>query len=264
MIYDEISAKLKAAGLKADPASIALWAEREMVSGGMLETVRDFASLLAKNKETSTRETLLKMSRLPSVDLKTFSNFDFTRFGEEAGAVLRSLTSLSFLPQGRNVVLVGDTGTGKTHIAKAIGYEACSHGIKTYFTSFHELNSRITKERVRGTVHAFERTMRSQKCLIIDEVGKDRMDAGNTAVFFNLIEGRAESRSPGSIVMTSNTALDGWKDFFTVDTTTEAILDRIIDRVEYFSLSGASYRGRDRNVHHIKIDSAPLTVSGRR
>ena len=58
--------------------------------------------------------------------------------------------------------------------------------------------------------------------------------------------------------MTSNTAPDGWKDFFTVNTTTEAILDRIIDRVEYFSLSGASYRGRDRNVHHIKIDSAPL------
>lgn len=263
MIYDEIREKLKSAGVKADTASIASWAERERLSGEMLETVRSFASLLAEGKEANVRETLLKMSRIPAVSLKTFSNFDFTRFDDDAGAALKSLTSLSFLPQGRNVVLVGDTGTGKTHIAKAIGYEACGHGIKTYFTSFHDLNARITKERAKGTVSSFERTMRSQKCLIIDEVGKDRMDEGNTNVFFNLIEGRAESRFPGSIVMTSNTALDRWKDLFTVDSTTEAILDRIIDRVEYFSLSGASYRGRERNVHHIKIDAAPLTVSGR-
>lgn len=263
MIHDEIIAQIASAGLRLDAGVLARWADSEKVSREDMETLLPFSRLLSSSKSESTRQALLKLSRLPSVSLKTFDNFDFSRFDQDAQKAIRGLTSLSFLPQGRNVVLVGDTGTGKTHIARAIGYEACSLGIKTYFMSFHELNCRLTQARHKGMVMSLERTLRSQKCLIIDEVGKDRLDAENTEVFFNLLESRAASRSPGSLVLTSNTKPEFWKDFFTSDETTEALLDRILDHVEYFSLSGDSYRGRDRNIHLLKTGAVPLTVTER-
>ena len=138
--------------LKLDFASIefAKLAEEQDLSEEQIAAVGMVFEHLQRKKVETTIHTLLKLSRLPLKDPKTFSNFDFSVIKGRDANRLKTLLSLSAIYAHRNLAFIGPTGTGKTHLAQAFGYECCQRGIKTYFIKMTELRDKFTAARRAG------------------------------------------------------------------------------------------------------------------
>ena len=181
---------------------------------------------LQEKKISTTIHTLLKLSRLPLKDPKTFENFDFTAIRGRDVDRLKSLPSLSAIYAHRNLAFIGPAGTGKTHLAQAFGYECCQRGIKTYFIKMSELRDKFTAARRAGREASVLNGLVRPSCLIIDEVGHCEFDKENTRLFFDLIDRR-------------------WKSNFNEDDSLLCALDRIFDDATVFNIKGESFRGRN-------------------
>lgn len=260
MINDLISI-LNKTGVPITEEIISLWISTHNIDEEELEDVVALFKLIEKEKEEDRYETLLRLSRLPSYVPLTFENFNFDRFDAEAQKTLKSLKTLFFIHNNKSVIFTGETGTGKTHLAQAIGNEACKKGIRTYFITFHELNDRLTKAIREGNLSKVVKGLINAKCLIIDEVGKDRMSEENTNAFFHVIDKRCSTPHGGSIIMTSNLDPEDWDSLFDSDDASMCGLDRLLDRAEKFELTGSSYRGRARNSYRFAALDNPLKVS---
>ena len=135
--------------LKLDFSSIefAKLAEEQELSEAQIQAVGMVFEHLQQKKIETTIHTLLKMSRLPLKDPKTFDNFDFSVIKGRDAAKLKTLPSLSAIYAHRNLAFIGPAGTGKTHLAQAFGYECCQRGIKTYFIKMSELRDKFSTAR---------------------------------------------------------------------------------------------------------------------
>jgi len=110
------------------------WSLSAKVSVPEMEKFNSLLSRLAEWKDTCAIETLRKLSRMPSKIVKTFENFDFTRLSGQNVESLRNLETLNFLHASKNVIFIGDTGVGKTHLSLALGLECCKKRRKVYFS----------------------------------------------------------------------------------------------------------------------------------
>lgn len=260
MIHDDISSKLGYIGINFPTEMVSSWASKELVTPEGLEYISSLLDAIYAKKKDDTGATLLRLSRIPTYNPSTFTNFNYTRFEPEAQRQLKSLSTLSFITQGRNVIITGSSGTGKTHLAMAIGNEACSQGIKSYFITFHDLNDRLTNARRDGSIGRVMKGLSKARCLIIDEVGKGKMDKENTDIFFHVVSMKTSAKTPGSIIMTSNMKPSEWNNCFSSDETAECCLDRLFNKADCIELIGSSYRGRERAAYHFKMVE-PLTVT---
>ena len=138
--------------LRLDFSSIefAKLVEEQDFSETQIQAVGTAFEHLQRKKVDTTIHTLLKMSRLPLKDSKTFENFDFSVIKGRDANRLRTLPSLSAFYAHRNLAFIGPAGTGKTHLAQAFGYECCQRGIKTYFIKMSELRDKFTAARRAG------------------------------------------------------------------------------------------------------------------
>ena len=138
--------------LRLDFSSIefAKLAEEQELTEAQIQAVAMVFEHLQQKKIETTIHTLLKMSRLPLKDPKTFENFDFSVIKGRDAAKLKTLPSLSAIYAHRNLAFIGPAGTGKTHLAQAFGYECCQRGIKTYFIKMSELRDKFTAARRAG------------------------------------------------------------------------------------------------------------------
>ena len=138
--------------LRLDFSSIefAKLVEEQDFSETQIQAVGMVFEHLQRKKVDTTIHTLLKMSRLPLKDSKTFENFDFSVIKGRDANRLRTLPSLSAIYAHRNLAFIGPAGTGKTHLAQAFGYECCQRGIKTYFIKMSELRDKFTAARRAG------------------------------------------------------------------------------------------------------------------
>ena len=141
-----------AVALKLDFSSeeFAGFAEDHGLSEDEIEVVRSVFAYLKEKKQQTTVMTLLKMSRLPTKEPKTFENFDFSLLKGKDVERLKALPSLSAIYSHRNLAFIGPAGTGKTHLAQAFGYACCLHGMKTYFIKASELRDRFSTARRSG------------------------------------------------------------------------------------------------------------------
>ena len=135
--------------LRLDFSSIgfAKLAEEQDFSEEQIQAVGVVFKHLQNKKVDTTIHTLLKMSRLPLKDPKTFENFDFSVIKGRDANRLKTLPSLSAIYAHRNLAFIGPAGTGKTHLAQAFGYACCQRGIKTYFIKMSELRDKFTAAR---------------------------------------------------------------------------------------------------------------------
>lgn len=202
-----------------------------------------FEYLDAKRTET-VRQTLLKLSRLPQKDIKTFDNFDFSLIKGRDVEKLKSLPTLAAIHAHKNIAFIGPAGTGKTHLAQAFGYECCMHGLKTYFIKMSELRDRFTSARRSGNETSVINGLVRPSCLIIDEVGHCEFDKENTRLFFDMIDRRYNKEGSFNIVFTSNKNPSAWRSNFHEDDALLCALDRIFDDATVFTIKGDSYRGK--------------------
>lgn len=196
-------------------------------------------------KAESIVSTLLRLSRLPLKEPKTFEGFDFNQLHGKQADALKNLPSLSALYAHKNLAFIGPQGVGKTHLAMAYGRQCCQLGLKAYFLKATELNQRLTDARKYGRESSTINDLVKPSCLIIDEVGRCVFDKENTRMFFDIIDRRYNKEGPNTMIFTSNKGPDKWGGFFNEDSSLLCALDRIFDDATVFMIKGNSYRGRN-------------------
>jgi DNA replication protein DnaC len=212
-----------------------------------------FEAMLASEKRgrTECRKTLLtRMAGFPAI--KTLEEYDFV-FGSGAPKkTLVELSTLAFVERAENVIFLGPSGVGKTHLAIALGYKATQAGIKARFVSAADLMMQLSASQRQGKLKDYlRRSVMLPKLLIIDEIGYLPFGREEANHFFQVIAQRYER---GSVIITSNLPFAQWDTAFAGDATmTAAMLDRLLHHAHVPMISGESYRLKDRRKAGITI-----------
>lgn len=244
LLHDQIAelcGALKLERLGTDWHGIAQRAAAE--DAGYAEFLKAVLSVELDARTERQRQTLLKMATLPSV--KTFEQFDFNFATGAPRSQLQDLAALTFIERAENVVLLGPSGVGKTHLASALAYKATMAGIKTRFITAADLMLQLSTARQQGRLKEyFNRAVLGPKLLVVDEIGYLPFGRDEANLFFNVVAKRYEQ---GSIVLTSNLPFTQWADAFAGDQTlTAAMLDRLLHHAHIVQITGDSYRLRDK------------------
>jgi DNA replication protein DnaC len=189
------------------------------------------------------RQALLKLATLPAV--KTLESYDFAFAAGAPKTQIHELATLSFIERAENVVLLGPSGVGKTHLAVALGHRAVMAGIKTRFLTAADLMIQLAAAKAQGRLKEyFNRAIIGPKLLIVDELGYLPFGRDEANLFFNVVARRYEH---GSMILTSNLPFTQWADTLADDQTlTAAILDRLLHHAHIVQISGDSYRLKDK------------------
>lgn len=242
--FEQIQNAAKYLGLDLNAQEMARLAVDCGFSVENIQAVAEIFAYLQQKKKENIVSTLLRMSRLPLKEPKTFEGFDFGQLHGRQTEALKDLPSLSALYAYKNLAFIGPQGVGKTHLAMAYGRRCCQNGLKAYFLKATELNQRLTDARRYGRESSTVNGLVKPSCLIIDEVGRCVFDKENTRMFFDIIDRRYNKEGPNTMIFTSNKSPDKWGEFFTEDSSLLCALDRIFDDATVFMIKGNSYRGK--------------------
>jgi len=184
-------------------------------------------------------ERRIKAAKFPAT--KSLDSFDFKAIPSLNKVLTMELARCEFALRRENVIALGPSGTGKTHVALGFGLAACQKGLKVRFTTaaalVHELVEAVDDRRLQR----FQKTLASQDLLIIDELGFVPLSKTGAELLFEIISQRYER---GSIIITSNLPFDEWTEVFGSERLTGAILDRLTHHVHILEMNGESYRLR--------------------
>ena len=186
-----------------------------------------------------TRDTLLKFAGLPAI--KRFEDYDFNFATGAPRKQLQQLTSLAFIERAENIVLLGPSGVGKSHLAISLAHKAIMNGIKTRFITAADLMLQLATAKKQERLETYlKRSILSPKLLVIDEIGYLPFGREEANLFFHVIAKRYEQ---GSVIVTSNLPFSQWSTAFANDQTlTAALLDRLLHYAHIAQISGNSYR----------------------
>ena len=152
---------------------------------------------------------------------------------------LSILSNLEFIKNGQNVILLGSTGTGKTHTATALGIKACMEGYKVLFTTVPLLITQLKECRSNKTLKAFENKFEKYDLVIADELGYISFDKEGAELLFTHISLRAGRKST---IITTNLSFDRWHEIFGDQVLTAAMIDRLTHKSYILDMSTSSYR----------------------
>ena len=191
-------------------------------------------------KRENVLNAMVKVAHFPHY--KTLKDFDFEFQPNINQNQLMNLSGLGFIEKKENILFLGNSGVGKTHLATAIGIEAAKARYSTYFIKCHELLTNLRQAQHENRLESRLKFYTRCKLLIIDELGYLPLHKGDERLLFQLIDRRYENKST---IITTNLPFDKWNEIFNDSFITNAILDRLLHHSHVIQIMGESYRLKD-------------------
>jgi len=176
---------------------------------------------------------------------KTIASFDFSAAPRLKRTLINELSSCRFVERGENVLLVGPTGTGKSHLAQGLAYEAIKRGYRVLYRPLHHLINKLYAARADGTFHKVYTNILRVDVLILDDFGLVPLSSHGAQDLYEIIRDRYERKS---IILTSNRAPEEWAEVFGNTLLASAALDRLTHHSHFIEMTGESYRQRQRRL----------------
>ena len=189
------------------------------------------------DRERRATERRIRQAKFPVT--KSLDSFDFLAMPTLNKAMVLELARGEFLLRKENVLLLGNSGTGKTHIALALGLAACQHGFRVRFTTASSLVNELIEARDEKRLLRFQKQFASYELLILDELGFVPLSKTGAERLFERLSQRYER---GSTLVTSNLPFAEWTEVLGSERLTGALLDRLTHHVHILEMNGDSYR----------------------
>ena len=195
------------------------------------------AELELIERERRMVERRIKEAKFPAV--KSLDSFDFLALPSLNKALVLELARSEYVARRENIIAVGNSGTGKTHIAIGLGLAACQKGLSVGFTTAAAMVHELIEARDEKRLLRQQRQLANYKLLIIDELGYVPLSQTGAELLFEVFSQRYER---GATIVTSNLPFDEWTSVFGSERLTGALLDRLTHHVHILEMNGESYR----------------------
>ncbi|PNE20138.1 ATP-binding protein [Mesotoga sp. Brook.08.YT.4.2.5.1] len=192
------------------------------------------------NRETSRKNRLVKQAGFYA--LKTFEDFSFEEIRLPQDLSPEELKKASFVDEKKNLILYGNVGTGKTHLAQAIGLEACKQNKVVRFFRTAALVNRLSEAQKKSELNAFMKTLMKADLIICDEWGYVPLDRDGSKLLFQVVSECYEQRS---VIITTNLEFSKWVHIFYDEQMTAAMIDRLVHHSHLLLFEGQSFRIRN-------------------
>jgi DNA replication protein DnaC len=204
---------------------------------GYAEFIIDALTKELEQRQENRVQRRIKEARFPYK--KYLNDLDLNEFDEGVRSEIKELMSLDFVDAKENVILIGNSGRAKTHLAIGLGIAACLADKRVLFTNVPNLVIELKEALSRNAVTVFRNKFIKYHLVIVDELGYVSFDKEGCDILFNLISNRIES---GSMIITSNLVFDEWVNVFQNINLTGALVDRVARHAHVLDMSGPSYR----------------------
>ena len=208
---------------------------------GLDEFILELLKREYENRQEKQRERRLKRAHFPM--RKTLEEFDLSRLQHVKPEYVKQLAGCGFIERHENVVMIGNPGTGKTHLMTALGVKACLLGYKVLFKNATTLASELREARDTYQLRKLEKAIASMDLLLLDELSYASFNQEESELLFKVIAERSER---ASTVITTNLEFSRWPEMFANDTLVAALVDRLTYHSTILNMNGDSYRLQSR------------------
>ena len=197
----------------------------------------ELLKLESASRTESSQKRKMKAAKFPYI--KTLDEMDLSRYEHVSEATFHELASCDFVRKRQNIVMVGNTGRGKTHCSIALGIKACMQGMNVKFYTAANLSNELIEAMEYKRLLKFEKQLAKVDLLIIDEASYITFNRHQSELLFKVIADRAEKRS---VIVSTNLRFSEWTTLFENETMVAALIDRLTFRSHVLNMNGSSFR----------------------